>query len=603
MSILSTLSGKELYWSILSGGKKLIEHQEEINKINVFPVPDADTGSNMAATVTSVIYHAKENGTIKEVAESIGDAALDGARGNSGVIFAQFLYGIGQEMNDMAHITTKHFAQIVKKASQYVYDAVPTPQEGTILTVIREWADYIHEKCTHIDDFTDLFNKAEIIAKQALERTAQQIEAIKLAKVVDAGAKGFVLFLEGMKETLSRRAFSREDHDMEHLLLIDTDLPIAEAEQLTEESLHHRFCTETCIIGENIDKNAVLEILNQDSDSIVTAGSSSKLRLHFHTNNPAEMFAKLRQFGNFSFQKIEDMRQQYNVTHHRKHSIALVIDSGVALDAEFIERNQIHVVPCTIELPEGVYHDNRSLDLYQYTKRVQETGEKGRSSQPSPKAFADIYNYLSNYYDSIIVLSMSQGVSGTYNSAVQGIKLAKLKKQIPIDIIDSRHLSASAGVIAYSVSEDINKGLSHTEVLKNAQNYIQNTQAYINFRSIDHLIESGRLGSIAGNFIKGIGLCPIIGIKDGNPHVTGAAFSFNKALQKSLKNIKTHVKNRKVKGFVISHAVIDNFNLNEYVEKISKILDCEPWSVNIASPVMAPNVGFGAIAVGITYDD
>lgn len=603
MSILSTLSGKELYWSILSGGKKLIEHQEEINKINVFPVPDADTGSNMAATATSVIYHAKENGTIKEVAESIGDAALDGARGNSGVIFAQFLYGIGQEMHDIACITTKHFAQIVKKASQYVYDSVPTPQEGTILTVIREWADYIHEKCTHIDDFTDLFNKAEIIAKQALERTTQQLEAMRLAKVVDAGAKGFVLFLEGMKETLTRRAFSREDHDMEHLLSIETDLPIAEAEELTEESLHYRFCTETCIIGENIDKNAVLEILNQDSDSIVTAGSSSKLRLHFHTNNPGEMFSKLRQFGNFSFQKIEDMRQQYNVAHHRKHSIALVIDSGVALDGELIEHNQIHVVPCTIELPEGIYHDNRSLDLYQYAKRVQETGHKGRSSQPSPKAFADMYSYLSNYYDSIIVLSMSQAVSGTYNSAVQGIKLAKLKKQIPIDIVDSKHLSASAGAIACLISEDINKGLSHAEVLKNAQNYIQNTHAYINFRSIDHLVESGRIGSVAGNFIKWIGLRPIIGMKDGKANITGAAFSFHKALQKSLKNIKTQANNRKVKGFVVSHTVIDNFNLNEYVKKISKILGCKPWSVNPASPVIAPNVGFGAIAVGITYDD
>ena len=209
MSILSKLTGKELYWSIISGGKKIIEHQEEINKINVFPVPDGDTGSNLAATATSIIYNSKESDSINIVASSIGDAALDGARGNSGVIFAQFLYGIGVETKGSKNLSPQEFAEIIKKASDYVYKAIPSPQEGTIITVIREWAEYIHANKDTFTDFDTLFIKAELVALEALAHTTEQLEALRIAKVVDAGGKGFVFFIEGIKETILTRSFSR----------------------------------------------------------------------------------------------------------------------------------------------------------------------------------------------------------------------------------------------------------------------------------------------------------------------------------------------------------------------------------------------------------
>ncbi|MGL4393811.1 MAG: DegV family protein [Brevinema sp.] len=605
MSLLSNLTGKQLYWSILSGGKKMIEHQEEINKINVFPVPDGDTGSNLAATATSIIYNSKEDADIETVASSIGDAALDGARGNSGVIFAQFLYSIAQEMKGVATLSTKKFAETVKKASKYVYDAIPSPQEGTIITVIREWAEFIDSKKDEILDFETLFVKAEEVAQKALARTAEQLEAMRLAKVVDAGAKGFVLFIEGMKDTIIKRAFTRDDHDMEHLLMADADMPIAEAETLTEESLHNRYCTETCIIGQNIDKHAVQELLETDSDSIVMAGGDNKLRLHFHTNHPAQMLDKLRKFGKFTFQKVEDMRRQYTTTHHRSHSIALVTDSGVSLSPEYLDENQIHQIPFVLDINGDTYYDFKTFDVdLMIQRKGAEKGFKLKTSQPSPKTFADMFLYLSKYYDSVIVMTVSQKVSGTYNSALQGVDLVKkTAPNLKIDVIDTKHMAAGGGALAHCVMDDINKGLSHDEVVENARKQADHSNNFINFRTIDHMIASGRLGAFQGNIIKTLRLCPVLDMPDGTPQVTGKAFGFQKAFQKTLDAIKTSLDNASVRHYVIAHSITDTTDLDRLVKKVTDVIGFAPSDVSLVPPSVATHVGLDALCIGVMYGD
>ncbi len=603
MSILLKLTGKELYWSIISGGKKIIEHQEEINKINVFPVPDGDTGSNLAATATSIIYNSKENDSIDIVATSVGDAALDGARGNSGVILAQFLYGMGAEIKDTAHISTQKFAEIVKKASDYVYKAIPSPQEGTIITVIREWAEYIHTNKNTFTDFDTLFTKAEVIAQEALARTTEQLEALRVAKVVDAGGKGFVLFIEGMKETLLSRSFSREDHDVEHLLMYDYDFPMAEAETLTEESLHNRYCTETCLVGENMSRDAVLEVLEEDSDSIVIAGSDKKIRLHFHTNNPANMFDKLRKFGNFTFQKVEDMRLQYNVTHHRKHSIAFVVDSGITLSPEFMDEHQIHLVPISVEIDKVNYQDIRTMTLELFKKYFTQKNVSIKTSQPSPKSYADLFGYLSHYYKSVIVLTMDSGVSGTHQSALQGKELILSKKDMKIDIIDSKELAAGASITAHFIAKDIQDGLSQEDIVKNAENNITNTTSHLNFLSIDHLVKNGRLGMWTGGIIKALNLFPILEVNKGKLAVTGKALGFKKAITKNIEAIIKKSENRSIKGYIFSHSDL-NENMKEYyLKRLELIFGRPPLEINKVSPCVVNHIGYGAVDIGITYED
>ena len=603
MSVLSILTGKELYWSVISGSKKIIEHQEEINKINVFPVPDGDTGSNLAATATSIIYNSKESDSINIVASSIGDAALDGARGNSGVIFAQFLYGIGVETKGSTNLSPQKFAEIVKKASDYVYKAIPSPQEGTIITVIREWAEYIHANKDTFTDFDILFTKAEIIAQEALTRTTEQLEVLRIAKVVDAGGKGFVFFIEGIKDALLTRSFSRNDHDIEHLLMYDYDFPMAEAESLTEESLHNRYCTETCLIGENISRDAVLEILEEDSDSIVIAGYDKKLRLHFHTNKPANIFNKLYKFGNFSFQKVEDMRLQYNVTHHKKNSIAFVVDSCITLSPEFMDENQINLMPLNIHIDKVNYLDIRTIDIDLFKQYFTDKNTAISTSQPSPKSFADLFGYLSRYYESVIVLTMTNGVSGLYESALQGKELILSKKDIKIDVINSTDIAGGGGMIAHLTAKDIQDGLSHEDVVKNIHNNIAHTTNYINFQSIDHVIKSGRLGMFKGGIIKALQLCPILTMIDGKPVVIDKAFGFKNAIKKNIAIITEKSANRSIKGYFFSHAGLSDNMKEYYLKNLEEIFGCPPLENAVVSPCLVSHVGYGAISVGVTYKD
>jgi len=151
------IDGRFLYYAFHAGGKKILQYQSEINRINVFPVNDKDTGTNLASTIRSVLDNIHPNKSYKATVNSIAEAALIGARGNSGVIFAQFLYGISQETINKSAITLSEFADSIKKSIPYMYDAVSNPVEGTMLTVIRDWSDYIFSKKGIVSDFRKLF--------------------------------------------------------------------------------------------------------------------------------------------------------------------------------------------------------------------------------------------------------------------------------------------------------------------------------------------------------------------------------------------------------------------------------------------------------------
>ena len=143
---ITVLNGNLFYQLVLSGAKKILDHQGDLNKINVFPVPDADTGTNLASTLRAVIDNAIPHNSFNTTANAIAIAALNGARGNSGVIFAQFLYGLSAESDNRVSHSIDTFAESLKKSVSYIYEAIAEPIEGTMLTVIREWAEFIYSQ-------------------------------------------------------------------------------------------------------------------------------------------------------------------------------------------------------------------------------------------------------------------------------------------------------------------------------------------------------------------------------------------------------------------------------------------------------------------------
>ena len=319
------LDGKQLYYSFLAGAQRIFEHQKLLNKINVFPVADADTGTNLASTMRSIMDAIIPTDNLKQTAVALADAALIGARGNSGIIFAQFLYGFGNEIKSNATIDIQSFAESMKKAVAYAYDAISNPVEGTILTVIKAWADYIYLLKDQFDDFIKLLVEAYSKALESLASTTKKLEVLARAHVVDAGAKGFVFWLEGIIDFFTMGA----EKAMQSTVNAAEDAE--EAVEMPHDQITFRFCTEALINGEGLDKHKIRNFIQHCGDSVVVAGSPQKIRVHIHTDFPAEVFSQLQKFGNITYQKVDDMVMQNEIQFNRKSDVALLTDSSCDL--------------------------------------------------------------------------------------------------------------------------------------------------------------------------------------------------------------------------------------------------------------------------------
>ena len=238
---LVTLDGRNLYYTFMAGAKKVIEHQVELNKINVFPVNDGDTGTNLASTIRSVIESLHPHRSYKITADRIAESTLMNARGNSGIIFAQFFYGLSSETGEFKSVTLKQFAESIQKSVKYIYEAVANPVEGTMLTVIKEWADYIYKSQGKFSDFNNLLLSSYETLKKSLLETKSKLEILAKHNVVDAGAKGFVLFVEGIIEFINTR-------NIKELVRSRAEAPeLLKTEEVISEKIDLRYCTEAII--------------------------------------------------------------------------------------------------------------------------------------------------------------------------------------------------------------------------------------------------------------------------------------------------------------------------------------------------------------------
>jgi DAK2 domain fusion protein YloV len=374
---LKELDSKQLYYSILSGAKRIAEHQRILNKINVFPVPDADTGTNLASTMRSIVNARIPVDSPKSTAVAIADAAMSGARGNSGIIFAQFLYGFSNELENEKVLDIQAFAESMMKAVAYAYDAIANPIEGTILTVIKDWAEHIYKLKDIIDDFIRLLWEAYKKACESLAGTTKQLQVLAKSHVVDAGAKGFVYFLEGILEFFTKGFI--QDEVVED---VESEEDIFATQDLHDE-ITFRFCTEALIEGEKIDKKRLSAAIEKKGDSLVVAGSPAKTRVHIHSDHPADVFHILQGFGEITYEKVEDMVMQHEILHNRKSKIALLTDSTCDLPPSVIDHHQIHVMPLYVHFGETHFLDRLTIQPQQFYSLLEKSERNPSSSQPS----------------------------------------------------------------------------------------------------------------------------------------------------------------------------------------------------------------------------
>lgn len=579
----------------MAGAQRIFDNQTLLNKINVFPVADADTGSNLASTMRAIIDTTIPTDNLKQTADAIANAALVGARGNSGIIFAQFLYGFSNEIKVEHPINVDSFAAILVKSVKYAYEAISNPVEGTMITVMREWVEHIDRVKHKFDDFKNLISESVQSAKQSLKETPEKLAILKKSNVVDSGAKGFVVFLEGMIDFFNHGEI-KKILPARNILKVQS----AEAESISHEEINFRFCTEAMLVGKKLDKKYLTKNIEHFGDSLVVAGSPYKLRIHIHTDEPAQLFEELHKHGEITYQKVDDMIMQNQIMTDRKASIAIVTDSTCDLPDELLEKYQIQMVPLSVHIGDSYYLDRVTLDSNKFYKMSEQLDKNPTTAQPTFELFSNKYSYLSTHYDSIISVQLSSALSGTYSNSKKAAKTIGLQLKKEITVLDSKRLTASLGLIVLRLAKAIEQGkYSHNELVNLTQDWIEKSEVFVSVNTLKYIVRSGRVNPLKGFIAKALNLKPIISVdKDGKSVLMEKSFTKKKNRANLLKHARKLALDKKIWAYAITHA--DNQEGAQwFTRELTKIFNKKPAFVRAASPVLGANTGPGIVAVSI----
>ena len=570
------IDGIRLYRSLLAGLRRVVSRQEYLNKINVFPVPDGDTGTNMAFTLTSIEEGIQNNAysDIKKMSMAIADSALDGARGNSGAILAQFFVGFADGIKDVKKINTDEFSQAISHAKNYSYDALTKPREGTILSVIRSWSESLESSSKKSNDFLTILSSGLINAQKALEKTPQQLEVLAKAGVLDAGAQGFVDMLSGIQEFVELGSIT------------ETDLTIIESfekEVITTTNEKYQYCTECIILGENIPRRLLKERLMDLGDSIVLAGTKIKAKVHIHSDEPHKVFTLCKEYGSIQGEKTDDMIKQQADAHSSHSSTAIIVDSGCDLPEEIIDTMNIHVIPVRLNFGNTHYVDKVSLTSDEFWKELKTNPNHPQTSQPSPGDFRRQYQFLSSHYESAISIHLPEALSGTYQSAITA---AKSLSTFSVNILDSFSGTIGTGLIAMRTAEAIAKGKNINEVKIIAKQAIENTQLYVGLDNLDNIVKGGRISPTVQKIANFFKINPYLAFKKDGLKPVGISFGNNDKANKFRKFVENKIpKNKKVR-IGISHA-----QMNIFVENWIKSLINRFGENNVITTDIGPALG------------
>jgi len=588
------LNGERLYYAFISGAKEVIENRKELNKINVFPVPDGDTGTNLSRTMNMVMENVIADKSINTTLNSMGDAALKGAIGNSGIIFAQFINGLKINIKTENRLNVNNFAKSIKKAVDYTYQAISEPVEGTMLTVMKDWSKSLEEIKAKTDDFEELMSESLKYAKISLDETKDKLEVLKRAHVVDSGAQGFVYFLSGILEFIKTGRI----HDIQNYEII---LENEETALTQGDEIDYRYCTEAYI--ENVTKEIpnIKKTLKEMGDSLIIAGSLEKMRIHIHTNNPADFFAEVNNYSDIIDQKVDDMLIQYNIKYNRVADIALVTDSIADLPKKYIDENQIHVIPINLIIDETKYLDKITVNSDNFYDLVDQAQEYPTSAQPSIKTVEDKLSFLADHYDSIIVITVSSKLSGTYETVKSAVK--NINNGTKISVIDSKLDSGAQGLVIMEAAEKIREGKEHEEIVDHVEEIKKNTYIYVSVDNFDYMVRGGRVSPLKGKLGNLLNLKPIVSLdKEGNGIAFDKAFS-KRGITKKIENIiEEHQKTSGIKKYSIVHG--DGISRAErYKDIFIQLLGEQPEFIEEISPVIGLSAGRNSVAISVMTEN
>jgi uncharacterized protein len=526
----ATLTAPALRRALIAGARRVIAARDGLNKINVFPVADGDTGNNLAFTLGSVLNGAlsRRSRHIGELLKRIGDDAIDGARGNSGAILAQFLYGVAEHARTQPALDATTLAAAVRHGANSARAALAHPVEGTILSVIDSFADAMEESAKQLsNDTRGSFARALVQAKRALARTPQQMALLQKAGVVDAGAQGFVDMLEGIAEFAdggpravrlhaNLRAANEAGDDSDH----DDDPHPAH----DEVDPNRRWCTECLLIvdserGTPIPRDALRAALEAiDADSMVLAGGGTRMRVHAHVGTPQQLFDACAAFATVEGMKADDMLLQSRSAEHT-HKVTIVTDSAADLPEAIAERYAMQMVPVRVNLDGRDYLDKVGLATAEFYQRMAASQQLPRTSQPPPGDFRRQFEFLSAHHPAVVYVGLSRAISGTLQSAEHAAARIENNR---IHVFDSINVAGGQALLAWRGAELADTGEDADAILRELERLRPRTLTWAMARDITHAVRGGRIPAWAAPAVRFTGLTPVAKVNtDGKLAIAG----------------------------------------------------------------------------------
>ena len=593
------LNGIRFKRFIINSAQRINQMEQYLNDINVFPVADGDTGTNMAATMSSIVKGVKKckESSFTKIISVIADSALTGARGNSGAILAQFFQGLAEATKDKVCLSTETFAQAATKAAEQARKAISHPQEGTIITVMKEWANHLAEHAPQTPDFAELFKKSLSKAKDSLAQTPDKLLILKKAGVVDAGAQGFVNILEGIVNFIeygkikSLKAITSTTNKMRSFNLDKVD-----------SGINFQFCAECLLEGNDLDLETIKQKVTFLGDSLIVAGSKNKAHIHVHTDRPEDVFAELSEFGTIVKNKVDDMHKQHTKIKLDTHtkSIGLVTDSTCDLPQELIKKYNIQIVPIVIQVGKKSYLDQVEIKPKDFIHILETSNEKLSTSQPPPAFFKKVYVKAAQSYESIISLHISEKLSGTIQAARMGCKDMEYVNKI--HIIDSKTSSVALGLLVAEAAQSIQEGFRLEEIINRLKNAADNVKIFISIPTLKYLMRSGRLNKTKGFLGTLLNLKPILTVNsDGYIVEAAKVIGQKRVIHKTVGLAIQFAKSVKNPRFGITHVAAPEL-AQWYGYKIRNVFNSSKVMISGASPALSVHIGIGGAAIAVLGD-
>lgn len=594
----TNITGYEIYHGFLSGYLNISKKREYLNTINVFPVPDGDTGNNMVRTLKTIVTGMRSKKSATSVMNGIADLSIVGARGNSGMILSQFINGIAINMDEHDELDCRRFGLIVNESVAFAYEAMENPQEGTILSVIRKWSEVIFEESKSVRSFSKLLTIGFEAAQKALRRTPEQLKVLEDNNVVDAGAFGFVSFLEGIEE-ISKNGFTPF-----HIRKKLNRYEIPENHSHNNEMIHrhqditYRYCTEVLLTDLKVPVSDIRSQLKSMGDSLIVGQGRNSCRIHIHSNHPDEVVKSLRGKGKIVQQKADDMVRQEQMVQNPLSKVAVLTDSIADIPGELLDRYQIHVINLKLSWDDDEYLDRLTITPEDFYRMQQSRTSFPGSSVPEKPMVTSLYSALLDHYESILVLPVAKALSGTWQQLIKTAEDYNQEKQ-RITVIDTCLNSVAQGLLVVELAKAAAEGLSIEELSEKAEKLKKRIRIFVSVSTFKFMVKGGRVSPLKGLLAAALNLKPIVSLdSNGKGMALDKAFTrrgLNRKIQKLIRSIH---KEEGIERYALVHADAQG-RADRFHTLVSNELGRESDYISSISPIVGMHSGKGAVAIGV----